>query len=206
VNDGRAAPASEAAPGSSRLGAILAVLCLTLAGCDADPAPSVKIVPRPIPEADASAGSGWGAEFAWRPELCPPPPESEGGPGTLVATGACGFRQQGMIACTSEADDFVIEMTRPAARGASLLLYVNVENYHGPGTYDSGEVLVGVQEGEQNFRWFSDAVRITVGADEKFAELAPARLDALPPGDETQITLSGTIWCRPATDARSSDG
>jgi len=177
---------------------LLVIVCFALLGCDADPARSVKIVARPIPAADSTAGGGWGPEFAWRPELCPPPPEPSGGPSTLVATGACAFRQQGMMECTSTADDFILQMTRPAAREAKLLIYVNVEKYHGPGTYDGAEMLVGVQEGEQNFRWFSDALHVTVGPGEKFAELSPARLEALPPGDETQITVGGTLWCHPA--------
>ena len=177
---------------------LLVIVCIALLGCEADPARSVKIVARPIPAVDSTAGGGWGAEYQWRPELCPPPPEPSGGPSTLVATGACAFRQQGTMECTSTEDDFILQMTRPAAREANLLIYVNVDKYHGPGTYDGAEMLVGVQEGEQNFRWFSDALHVTVGPGEKFAELSPARLEALPPGDETQITVGGTLWCHPA--------
>src|SRR5205814_1036429 len=102
----------------------LLVVCFTLLGCDADPARSVKIVARPIPAAEPTAGVGWGPEYQWRPELCPPPPEPSGGPSTLVATGACAFRQLGMMECTSTEDDFILQMTRPAAREAKLLIYV----------------------------------------------------------------------------------
>jgi len=186
----------------TRLGGVLVVACLALLGCEPDPARSVKIVARPIPAAEP--GGGWGPEYAWRPELCPPPPEPPGGRSTLVATGACPFRQEGAMECTSTADDFILQMTRPAAGEAKLLIYVNVERYQGPDSYDGVEMLVGVQEGEQNFRWFSDALHVTVGPGEKFVELAPARLQALPPGDETEITLAGTLWCRPGAQDAST--
>ncbi len=181
---------------------VLVVACLALLGCETDPARSVKIVARPIPAAEP--GGGWGAEYQWRPELCPPPPEPPGGRSTLVATGACAFRQEGAMECTSTSDDFIGQMTRPAAGEAKLLIYVNVEKYHGPDSYDGAEMLVGVQDGEQNFRWFGDALHVTVGPGEKFVELASARLQALPPGDETEITVAGTLWCRPGARGTST--
>ena len=186
----------------TRLRVVLVVACLAVLGCDTDPARSVKIIARPIP--GPGAGGGWGAEYAWRPELCPPPPEPPGGRSTLVASGACPFRQEGAMECTNTTDDFIVQGTRPAAGEATLLIYVNVERYHGPDSYDGAEMLVGVQQGEQNFRWFSDALHVTVGPGEKFVELAPARLQALPPGDETEITLAGTLWCRPGAQDTST--
>jgi hypothetical protein len=108
--------------------------------------------------------------------------------------------------CTSTTDDFILQMTRPAAGEAKLLIYVNVEKYHGPDSYDRAEMLVGVQDGEQNFRWFSDALHVTVGPGEKFVELASARLQALPPGDETEITVAGTLSCRPGAQDTSHGG
>ncbi|HKC83612.1 MAG TPA: hypothetical protein VKD46_06410, partial [bacterium] len=113
------------------------------------------------------------------------------------------FRQEGAMECTSTTDDFIVQMTRPAAGKAKLLIYVNVEKYHGPDSYDGAEMLVGVQDGEQNFRWFSDALHVTVAPGEKFVELASAGLQALPPGDETEITVAGTLWCRPGAESTS---
>ena len=182
---------------------VLVAACLALLGCETDPARSVKIIARPIP-ATQPAGGGWGSEYSWRPELCPPPPEPPGGRSTLVATGACAFRQEGAMECTSTTDDFIVQTTRPAPGGAKLLIYVNVEKYHGPDSYEGAEMLVGVQDGEDSFRWFSDALHVTVGPDEKFAELASARLQALPPGDETEITVAGTLWCRPGAEGTST--
>src|SRR5438132_12120011 len=95
------------------LGGVLVVACLALLGCETDPARSVKIVARPISAAEP--GGGWGAEYQWRPELCPPPPEPPGGRSTLVASGACAFRQVGAMQCTSQTDYFVVQMTGTAA-------------------------------------------------------------------------------------------
>src|SRR2546421_13094626 len=87
---------------------------------------------------------------------------------------------------------------------STLFPYTTLFRSHGPGTYDGAEMLVGVQEGEQNFRWFSDAVHVTVGPGEKFAELSPTRLEPLPPADETQITVAGTLRDRKSTRLNSS--
>jgi hypothetical protein len=113
-----------------------------------------------------------------------------------VATGACAFRHQGAVNCTSLEDDFILETSRPSARQSTLIIYLNVETYHGPGNYDEAQMLVSVQDATGLFRWRSDTVLATVGADEKFVDLQSTRLEALPPGDETEITLSGRLWCR----------
>jgi hypothetical protein len=201
--------------------ALVLVACAGLLACDQDPARSVKIMARPVagvPTPDGPGAPGptgittWIGpdevpEWQWRPELCPPPPEPSGGDSTLAATGACAFHHRGPMECTSAGDDFVLEATRPAARDATLSIYINVEQYHGPGTYDGAEMLVSVADAKFNFRWFSDSVSITVGPGEKFVELRSARLEALPPADETEIRLSGTIWCRPhAADPESAGG
>ncbi len=108
--------------------------------------------------------------------------------------------------CSATKDDFYIEAKRPAARDATLLVYVNVERYHGPGSYDKAEMLVGVQDPAFNFRWFSDTVRITVGEGEKFVELEPARLEPLPPVEGPDIEVAGVLWCHPAAGSTSGAG
>jgi hypothetical protein len=175
-----------------------------------EPARAAKVTRRPGPTSRSEEAPSSGAtapvearsapvyEFQWRPELCPPPPEPSRGPSTLVATGACAFRQRGAMQCSSSQDDFYLEMKRPAAREATLLIYVNVERYKGPGAYDKAEMLVGVQDPAYNFRWFSDTVRITVAEDEKFVDIEPVRLEPLPPVEAPDIEVAGTLWCRPA--------
>jgi hypothetical protein len=190
----------------SRRAWIVAVACLAVAGCEDDPARSVKILARPVPASDGSSRPAAAAEFAWRPELCPPPAEGAAGPGALVATGACPFTHHGAVECTTLPDDLILETSRPAARGATLSIYLNVEKYHGPGVYDEAQMLVSVQDGTSLFRWRSDEVVLTVGEDGRHAELTPVRLEALPPFDETEITVGGTLWCSPAGGGSASDG
>jgi hypothetical protein len=100
--------------------------------------------------------------------------------------------------CSTTTDDFYLEATRPAARNATLLVYVNVERYKGPGSYDKAEMLVGVRDAGYNFRWYSDMVRVTVSEGEKSVEIQPARLEPLPPVEAPDIEVGGALWCRPA--------
>ena len=71
-------------------------------------------------------------------------------------------------------------MTRKAAQGPTLMLYINVERYHGAGEYKDAQMWVGVQGKKDIYRWSSDAVAITVGPNQAFAVLPTTRLDAEP--------------------------
>jgi len=194
-------------------GRVLAVGFIGLFGCEPDPARSVKVATRssssrsttssPPQRAVATEGAASQAktlagvpfEFQWRPDLCPPPPEPLRGPSTFEAKGACNFHQRSAVECTSVADDFLVEISRPAAHGATLVIFVNVENYHGPGKYDGGQMLVSVQDPKGLYRWRSDQVTITVGEGEKFAVLAPTRLEPLITYGAGDITISGKLSC-----------
>ncbi len=168
----------------TRSSALAIVACLAAIACDEDPARSVKIVARP----PATAGSvetppsvvGPSRTAEWRPEACPPPPEDSPGPSSLTVTGPCAFQHRGAVSCEPIADDFYISMSRKAARGATLMVYINVEKYHGPGSYDGAQMFVGVQDKTSIYRWSSDTIAITVGPGEEFAVLPTTRLDAEP--------------------------
>src|SRR5262249_54565932 len=116
----------------------------------------------------------------WRPEACPPPPEESSGPSSLVATGPCTFRHKGAASCESLGDDFYISFSRKALGAATLMVYINVEQYKGPGSYTRAEMFVGVQDKTSIYRWSSDTVNITVGPNEEFATLPTTRLEAEP--------------------------
>ena len=176
------------------------------AGAGAPLPPAGSDAPAPVGTGTPPPASPQVPEWQWRPELCPPPPEPAGGPGTLVASGACAFRQQGAVGCTTLPDDLILETSRPAARGATLIIYVNVEKYHGPGKYEDGQMLVSVQDAIGLYRWRSDSVRVTVGEDGRFADLETTRLESLPPQDDSEITVVGTLWCRPSPSQPPGDG
>ena len=90
--------------------------------------------------AAASVGTGW------RPKACPPPPEASPGPSTLSVTGPCTFQHRGTMSCESVVDDFFISTSRKAARGETLMVYINVENYKGPGSCKNAQMFVSVQD------------------------------------------------------------
>ena len=96
------------------------------------------------------------------------------------------------------------------------MVYINVEKYEGPGTYDGAEVFVGVQDKTSIYRWSGDGIAITVGPGEEFVVLPRTRLEAEPAfvdctgpmtnfqcegrgGVEALLTttevVSGTLWC-----------
>jgi len=206
--------------------ALVIVACLVAAACDQDPARSVKIVARP-PAASSGVtppgagvtppGAGESSPIAeWRPEGCPPPPEDSSGPSSLSVTGPCAFQHRARVNCEARHDDFYVSLSRKAARGATLMVYINVEKYHGPGSYDGAEMFVGVQDKTSIYRWSGDRLAITVGPGEEFVVLPTTRLDAEPilidctgpmtnfqcggRGDAeallgTTEVVSGTLWC-----------
>jgi hypothetical protein len=60
------------------------------------------------------------------------------------------------------------------------MVYVNVENYKGPGEYKGAQMFVGIQDKNSIYRWSSDSVSLTVGKDQAFVVLPMTHLDAEP--------------------------
>ncbi len=146
-----------------------------------EPVPEAKQMARGATSADAAvSAASRPSSTEGRIEGCPPPPEDGPGPSTLSVTGPCAFQHQGTFACEASADDFYVSASRKAARGATLLVYINVERYKGPGTYKDAQMYIGVQDKTSIQRWSSDKVDITIGPGEEFAVLPSTRLDAEP--------------------------
>ncbi|GEM_PF-3153614 len=182
----------------------LLIALLFLAGCNDDPARSVKIAPRPSqpapsvrpeptpptlaapqlpqPKATRAAAAKPPATSAnLFPEYCPiPAEESPGGPSSLVAKGACEFEHHSTASCEPIGDDFLVGLTRPAKGGGSLVAFLNVEQYKGPGNYENAQLFVAVQSGKTIHRWSSETVSAVVGAGEAFVALPSTRLDLEP--------------------------
>ena len=88
-----------------------------------------------------------------------------------------------------------------------LMIYINVENYHGPDTYKRAQMFLGLQDKTSIYRWSSDIVAITVGAGEEFVTLPATRLDAEPilvdcTGPMTNFQCSGRGEAERGTRAR----
>jgi hypothetical protein len=128
----------------------------------------------------SSAGVARPAATDWRPPGCPPPPEASSGPSSFTAAGPCAFEHRGAVACESVADDFLVTLSRKAARGVALMVYINVEHYHGPGDYTGAQIFVGLQDKINIYRWSSDTLNITIGSGEESVTLPATSLEAEP--------------------------
>lgn len=159
--------------------AILTGCCVLLAACSDDPARSVKILsrpPAPVTTTEAPTPAAAAPDRNRLPDFCPPPDDAPG-PGSFRVGGPCAFRHRPRVSCQSLADDFIVAIPRKAKNGASLVVYLNVEHYSGPGDYDGAQLFVAVQSGTSIYRWSSDAVHAVVGAKEAFVTLPETRLD-----------------------------
>jgi hypothetical protein len=116
----------------------------------------------------------------WIGEFCPLPADDSEGPSSFAATGPCGFRHPETVKCESLGDDFITAFTLKARNGAALVAYLNVESYHGPGTYDGAQLFVAVQSATTIDRWSNENVHAVVGPREAFVTLPETRLDEEP--------------------------
>jgi hypothetical protein len=74
-------------------------------------------------------------------------------------------------------DDFYVALTRKARNGATLVVYLNVEYYNGPGSYDWAQMLVAVYSETTIYRWTNDNVHVTVGPGEASVTLPVTKLE-----------------------------
>lgn len=170
------------------------ILCVALVSCGRDdPAKAVRIVKRPAVAAKAAVRKARAPVAAptvtytqtveppkGALDFCPPPPEDAAGPSRFAASGPCEFRHEGAVSCESIQDDFIVAMTRKAKNGGTIVIYLNVEFYHGPGTYDGAQLFVAAQGGTNILRWSNDEVRATVGPQEAYVVLPEAKLELEP--------------------------
>ena len=161
----------------------------------------MKIVSRNVAAAAEPASSSSVEE--WRPNGCPPPADATTGASSLAATGPCTFQQQRPASCVSVADHFVMTIARKAANNATLMMYINVDGYHGPGSYEGAEIFAGVQDATSVSRWSTDDAKITVGPGEAYSIIPATELDAegaeasganSDPGGTADV-ISGTLAC-----------
>lgn len=77
-------------------------------------------------------------------ECSPPAPEPQGTPqgSRLTFSGPCNFTETGRVACSTQPDDFIFQLTRDTPNGPKLYLQLNVEFYKGPGTYQHDVHLI----------------------------------------------------------------
>ena len=136
-----------------------------------------KAASPPGKAASAARAEETSAAATWRPPGCPPPPETSSGPSNFTVIGPCAFEHRAEVACEALDDDFLVTLTRKAAGGGTLMVFINVEHYKGPGDYTGAEIFVGLQDKANVFRWSSGSMNATVGKGEKFITMPETRLE-----------------------------
>jgi len=209
------------------------VVCLVLVACDEDPARKVKVIARPGMPGVSAVPSTPALQAVTAPpddpslgdpkrllEFCPSTAETSSAAGLFMTVGSCAFQQREPVICNSLQDDFLVAFTRRAEHDANLVVYLNVEFYHGPGSYDHVEMFETLQSGENIYRWSNDRARATVGPGETFLTVPETELEAEPmlmnctntlgpatnyqfqcgrrgPAMLASVTFSGKLQCAP---------
>ena len=200
--------------------ALIATVCIASLACERDPASNVKIIARPPAAPAPSAVPGQeepsqplivtgnlpvntaasAAEAPpFKPELCKLQPDTAGS-STFRVKGPCAFQHSGNVKCRAVVDDFYTTLLRKGPGEATTAVYLNVEYFKGPGTYDGGQMFLTVQNGDAYYHWSSDSVKTIVAPGLKYVDVPTTKLDAEPPNTGTAI-VSGRLWCASLTNA-----
>lgn len=167
---------------------------LVLLACDPDPASQVKIDTAASPQTMPNAAAAPAVVLApWKAENCDLVPEKSGG-SDLRVTGPCAFTHTADVKCRSLTDDMHVVALRKAKGLSTVSVYVNVESYKGPGSYNDTQMFITYQDGTAYYHWGSDSVHITVTAGEKSVVLPENDLIAEPPNSGV-LKVSGTLRC-----------
>ena len=164
----------------NRPGTFFVLGWVLISGCKEDAARSIKIVRHSALPSSEMTISTPESDGDWYRQFCPLPGEGSSGPSRFQAGGACGFQQRSAVNCESTPDDFIIGFMKKALHGATLAAYLNVENYHGPGSYDGVQLFIAVQSGQAIFRWSNDNAHATIAHGEASLTLPPTTLEPEP--------------------------
>jgi hypothetical protein len=190
------------------------LLCCALAGllgsCGEDAPISRLDIPQPsaaAPSAVAPRATGGATALPAPPpthppvpvECSPPSPERAGtAQGShLTFSGVCSFTETGRVACSTQPDDFIFQLTRDTADGPKLYLQVNVEYYKGAGTYPQNVHLIfEIPDGGTIYEWDTVDAAATVDAGQRSGSFdnVTLRPDTGTPSRGT-LTVSGSFAC-----------
>ena len=175
-------------------GCLAAILACTAAlACERDPASNLKIVARPQGSSDSGAAKTF-TQPPFNPALCVVQPEEQKGSTKFSANGPCSFHNEGDVKCRATVDDFYTMLLRQGPGNATVAIYLNIEAYKGPGTYEGGQMFLTAQNGDAYYHWSNDSVKTVVGPGLKWVDVPETKLDAEPPNTGTEI-VSGRFWC-----------
>jgi len=172
------------------------VFCAAVLAACGEQAPKVIVLTSNPPATPSVAPVG--PIPLWQVGQCPDPEPVPAQASNLTFSGVCNFSQTGALTCNAAADDFYLYTRRTLASGLPVVFYINVESYHGPGTYnDNVQVLMTIQDGRGLYRWSDYHGAMTVGPGERTATLLKTAVMQPEPGTPTSGTefVSGTIGC-----------
>ena len=184
---------------------LAAVAALVAVACEPDPAKQVRIdtASAPQPHRDTMPYTIIGPPIVlppWKRENCKLVPEATGGQSDFSATGPCAFTQTANVACRSLTDDMHALFVRKAKGEGTVSVYINVESYKGPGSYNDTQMFITYENGSSYYHWGSDSVHVTVTRGEKSVILPRNELIAEPPNTGVEM-VSGTLRCGARLDS-----
>jgi hypothetical protein len=144
----------------------------------------------------------------WDPALCDVAPEPDKGASfsDLTFAGTCPFRHRGPATCRARGDDYYAIIRRKLRDGNEVELYINVEYYTGPGTYEKkAETLVLIRRGQSLYRWSNQQGTLTLGFGEGGMSAASKRATQAQAGTPTLVDLATTdLAAEPGTPTRGT--
>jgi hypothetical protein len=103
------------------------------------------------------------------PLPCPVPDDAGSTGSKLVFTGACPFAAPALVPCPNNrqnVDDYYIRFTRKMSRELTIYVSMNVERYHGPGTYSgTTAIIVEIPSGTTIYEWSTSTGSVTVDSN-----------------------------------------
>jgi hypothetical protein len=129
---------------------------------------------------------------------CKPLPESPGQAqvSNLLFKGPCSFVETGTPKCIHHLEDFYVYVRRDLPDGGQFVLTANVEQYKGPGRYDTNVLYLQITRNGLFYFWIANKPAISIDAGETAMTIEGADLTAQP-GSPAQgtIRLSGVAGC-----------
>lgn len=192
-------------------------LFLALSACNSRRQPEKERSPAEVassllddvsPLDSASAMPVVGVQDPWDPAYCEVPPEQErtASFSELEVAGTCRFVHHGAATCQARGDDFYAIVRRRLSDGNQLELYINVEFYTGPGTYDKKvEILALIKRGTSLYRWSNNQASVTLGFGQGGLSTSDKMAEQAQGGTPTtlQLTLT-TLTAESGTPTRGA--
>jgi hypothetical protein len=113
----------------------------------------------------------------------------------LAISGACTLQELDAVSCTIAIDDFYAVLHRTLGDGRDLYLTLNVETYHGPGSFHNAQLYVEVEGGGVLARWTNLDVKATVANGGMVTLPGAVVAPEVGTGAPGPVNVGGTLQC-----------